>query len=136
MKILKTSCLFILLTLFSCNIFDENKNIIVKEYSNPQKSLKVIVFKKDGNATVNNSVQVSVESFNHKLQNSDTGNIFIADEKEFINLPSDSLILVKWFGNNEVEINYPSEAQILKIEKTVESEIGKVKVIHNSRKEN
>lgn len=126
--------LFFLLILVSCNIFDESKNTIVKEFYNPQKSLKVIVFEKGGNATANNSVQVSVESDKYVLKNSDKGNIFIADETEFMKLPKDSLILVKWFDNNKVEINYPSESNIFKIEESVQTEIGKVKVIHNSRK--
>ncbi len=120
--------------LFSCNIFDEGKNTIVKEFYNPQKSLKVIVFEKSGNATANNSIQVSIESKDYKLTNSDNGNTFIADKKEFLKLPNDSLILVKWFDNKKVEINYPSDAEIFKIEESVESEIGKVKVLHNSRK--
>ena len=118
--------------LFSCNIFDESKNTIVKEFYNPQKSLKVIVFEKNGNATVNNSIHVSVKSYNYKLQNSDTGNIFISDEKELVKFPSD-LILVRWLGNNKVQINYPSKSTILKIEKNVKSDIGEVKVICNSR---
>ena len=120
--------------LFSCNIFDENENTIVKEIYNPQKSLKVIVFEKSGNATVNNSIQVSIENKDYKLTNSDNGNTFIADKKEFLKLTNDSLILVKWFDNKKVEINYPSDAEIFKIEKSVESRIGKVKVLHNSRK--
>ncbi|WP_269243512.1 hypothetical protein [Flavobacterium limnophilum] len=127
-------CLFALFMLFSCNIFDEGKNTIVKEFYNPQKSLKVIVFEKSGNATANNSIQVSIESKDYKLTNSDNGNTFIADKKEFLKLPNDSLILVKWFDNKKVEINYPSDAEIFKIEESVESEIGKVKVLHNSRK--
>ena len=120
--------------LFSCNIFDESKNTVVAEVYNPQKSLKVIVFEKSGNATTNNSVQVSVESDKYKLKDSDKGNIFIADETGLMNLPKDSLVLVKWFGNNKVEINYPSEAHIIKIEENVQSENGEVKVMHNSRK--
>lgn len=135
MKIPKTYyCLFALLMIWSCNTFDESKNIIVKEFYNPQKSLKVIVFEKTGNATVNNSIQVSIESKDYNLTNADNGNTFIADKKGFLKLPNDSLILVKWVDNKKVEINYPSDAEIFKIEKSVESEIGKVKVLHNSRK--
>lgn len=129
--ILSTLILFI----FSgCNIFEESKNLILKEYSNPKKNLKIIVFKKNGNATVNNSIQFLVENNNHILENADFGNIFIIEETEFKNLSKDSLFLVKWSGNYTVEISYPNEAKIIKKEKNIENGIGKVNIIYKTKK--
>jgi len=114
--------------MFSCRIFDEGKNELIKEYYNPQQSMKVIVFKKPGNATVSNSIQASIEGYDYELTNKDVGNVFVADQLEGMNLPKDSLLIVKWIDNNTVEFTYHAKIRTFKTEKGFENNVGKVNI--------
>jgi hypothetical protein len=104
-----------------------------KEVYNSKGSLKLIVFIKEINS--NKTLNVSVEGYDYELKASDDGNVFVANNLTELNKYTlDSLILVKWFSNNEAEINYPAESNIEKIESEVESVGGKVAIKHHSRK--
>lgn len=120
--------MLVLLSIFivGCKIFDESTNELIIEHYNPSQNLKVIVFEKLGNATTNNSLQITLNRYNYELKNSDTGNIFIADGIEGLNNPKDSLVLVSWLSNDTLEINYPPSFRTLKMEEMLETEFGKV----------
>jgi len=136
MNINLNSFWFLIFLAFSnCQIFDNGQNEIIKEYANSDQSLKLIVFKRLGNATAKRSVQVSLKNYDYKLRDSDKGNIFIADGIEKTGYPDDSLVLVDWKNNVTVEINYPAEIKIFKIEEKIKSQTGKtIEIKHNSRK--
>ena len=133
----KRNVLWILITVCifsSCQfqLFDNGGNEILKEYYNPQGSLKVVFFEKPGNATVRNSIHASIQDYDYKLTSEEIGNIFIANQFEFINKAKDSLILVNWIDNETVHFVYPKNIQTFKKEEVFDSNLGKVKVSYKS----
>ena len=124
----KTFGILILVLVVSCQIFDKSENRLIKEYYNPKSSMKVIVFKKLGNATVNNSIQASIHGYDYVLQNEDVGNIFIADKIEGINESIDSTFIANWIDNENVEFVYPKNIRTFKTEKQFKNNVGKVRI--------
>lgn len=120
--------ILILTTFYSCQIFDKGKNELIREYYNPKQSMKVVVFEKLGNATVNNSIQASIQGYDYELTGEDVGNVFVADKFEGINTSKDSLLIVNWIDNETVELIYPKEVRTFKMENRFENDIGKVKI--------
>jgi hypothetical protein len=124
----KTSGILILILVISCQIFDKSENRLIKEYYNPKSSMKVIVFEKLGNATVNNSIQASIQGYDYELKNEDVGNVFVADKIEGINTRIDSLLIVNWINNETVEFTHSKNIRIFKTESRFKNNIGKVRI--------
>ena len=129
MQYLKKNFGILILTLvFSCQIFDKSENRLIKEYYNPKSSMKVIVFEKLGNATVNNSIQASIHGYDYELKNEDVGNVFVADKIEGIKQSIDSILIANWIDNETVELVYPKNIRTFKTEKRFENNVGKVRI--------
>lgn len=124
----KTSGILILILVISCQIFDKSENRLIKEYYNPKSSMKVIVFEKLGNATVNNSIQASIHGYDYELKNEDIGNVFVADKIEGINTRIDSLLMVNWINNETVEFTHSKNIRTFKTESRFKNNIGKVRI--------
>ena len=128
--------LILFTTITSCQIFEKDKNKLIKEYYNPKSSMKVIVFEKFGNATVNNSIQASILGYDCELNNEEIGNVFIADKYERFKKSKDELLFINWLDDESVEINYTEQLRIFKMEETLGSNFGKVEIKYNSISEN
>ncbi len=102
---------------FSCQNSDEGVNKLIKEFYNPNQSLKAIVFIKSGNATVNNSIQVSIVGYEYVLKNDDVGNLFIADKIEKTKRTIDSIIDVEWKTRDSLYLEYSKELRLFKKKK-------------------
>ena len=102
------------------------------EYYNPKSSMKVIVFEKLGNTTVNNSVQASIQGYDYELKNEDIGNVFVADKIEGTRQSVDSILIANWINNETLELIYPKNIRIFKNENRFENNVGKVQIEHRA----
>ena len=123
-------CLCILT--IGCQIFDKSENRLIMEYYNPKSSMKVIVFEKLGNTTVNNSVQASIQGYDYELKNEDIGNVFVADKIEGTRQSVDSILIANWINNETLELIYPKNIRIFKNENRFENNVGKVQIEHRA----
>ena len=90
--------------------------------------MKVIVFEKLGNATVNNSIQASIHGYDYELKNEDVGNVFVADKIEGIKKSMDSILVANWINNETVEFIHPKNIRTFKTENRFENNFGKVRI--------
>ena len=128
MKHLRRKIGILILTLVvSCQIFDKSENRLIKEYYNPKSSMKVIVFEKLGNATVNNSIQASIQGYDYELTNEEVGNVFVADKIEG-KKSVDSILIPNWVDNETVEFIHLKSIRTLKTENRFENDVGKVRI--------
>jgi hypothetical protein len=102
----------------ACQMFD-NQNNLKDEFYSPTHNLKIVVFEKKGNATTNNSIHVSLEMSNYQLENTDTGNFFIADQIDSHNQTATQLIQANWKNNDTIQIHYPQSIRIFKKENQI-----------------
>ena len=128
MKYLRRKIGILILTLVvSCQIFDKSENRLIKEYYNPKSSMKVIVFEKLGNATVNNSIQASIQGYDYELTNEEVGNVFVADKIEG-KKSVDSILIPNWVDNETVEFIHLKSIRTLKTENRFENDVRKVRI--------
>ncbi len=128
MKYLRRTIGILILTLVvSCQIFNKSENRLIKEYYNPKSSMKVIVFEKLGNATMNNSIQASIQGYDYELTNEDVGNVFLADKIEG-KKSVDSILIPNWIDNETVEFIHPKSIRTFKTENRFENNVGKVRI--------
>ena len=89
--------------------------------------MKVIVFEKLGNATVNNSIQASIQWYDYELTNEDIGNVFVADKIEG-KKSVDSILIPNWIDNETVEFIHSNSIRTFKTENRFENNLGKVRI--------
>ena len=77
---------------------------------------------------MNNSIQASIHGYDYELQNEDVGNIFVADKIEGINQSIESMFIVNWIDNENVEFVCPKNIRTFKTEKQFENNVGKVRI--------
>lgn len=89
--------------------------------------MKVIVFEKLGNATVNNSIQASIQWYDYELTNEDIENVFVADKIEG-KKSVDSILIPNWIDNETVEFIHSNSIRTFKTENRFENNLGKVRI--------
>lgn len=86
----------------------------------PNGKLKVLVFSVSCGAISDFGTQISIVQSDYKLKENDAGNIFSADSDHGIAKMNESREIIelktKWLNDNSVEIKYPENARIFKIE--------------------
>ena len=82
MKYLLTFTLTFAILCSCIDLINNNKNEIIKKRSDHKSIKTCILFIKIGGATVGDSHHISILPYQDKLRNSDTGNIFIADDHD------------------------------------------------------
>lgn len=96
-SIIITLFLLILLSILtSCNNICENK--LVKQITTSDNKYTAIAFIRDAGATTAFSPQVSLFKVGHNLTDSDTGNIFIGNNSDFID--------IEWKNENTLIIKH------------------------------
>src|SRR5439155_4189677 len=94
------------LCLSSCFEFFDGPSTFLKESYNPQHTKKAVLFLKGGNATMDNSLQVSVVDYDYTLGNHEVGNTFTVDsDHNLADLNSTSINLI-WLSNDTLEIGF------------------------------
>jgi hypothetical protein len=105
-------CKFIVISLFSlcfCScfqLFDVGQNTFIKESYNPQQSKKAVLFLKGGNATTDNSLQVTVNGYEYELENKEVGNTFIVDSDHNNTIQDSAAINFIWLSNDTLQIDF------------------------------
>jgi hypothetical protein len=114
--------LFILVILQSCIDIANSENEIVKQRRDYKNIRNCILFIKNGGATVGDSYQISILSFQDKLSDSDTGNIFVADDRNGSISSDTSRINFEWIGLDTLNINFDKSLRVFKM-KTKASDV-------------
>jgi hypothetical protein len=99
--------LFLSLCFCSCfQLFDVGPNTLIKESYNPQQSKKAILFQKSGNATVDNSLQVSVVGYDYELDKKEVGNAFTVEWDHNKSVQDSTSIDFTWLSNDTLKIDF------------------------------
>ncbi|MHA4894635.1 hypothetical protein ACXZ1K_07790 [Pedobacter sp. PWIIR3] len=130
-KHLKSYFLLVLITsISSCTeIFEEGSSTLINQFSSIDSTKKAIVFENAGNATVDNSLHVSIEDQEFELSNSKLRNVFIADYDHASTKLDSMTIRLAWKGNDTLNITYDSKLRIFK----KLQEINGVKILYQEK---
>jgi hypothetical protein len=127
MKSLPTLILALFLT--GCNLAGDSTNTILKEIPNQNQSKKVILFFKEGGATVGNSYQLTISDIGYNLKESEAGNVFTVDDNHGnTNLDSSSIFL-SWITNDSLRVTYNQNLRTF----IQEAKVNGVNVIYSPR---
>jgi hypothetical protein len=122
--------LFLSLSFCSCfQLFEVGPNTLIKESYNPQKSKKAILFQKGGNATSDNSLQVSIVGYNYELDNREVGNTFTVDSDHNKTMEDLDSINFTWLSNDTLKIDFDKKLRVFIQNRSVNG----VTIIYDSR---
>jgi hypothetical protein len=99
----------------SCIELSDNKNEIIFETTDYNSARNSILFIKSGGATVGDSYQISVLPYQDKLKDSDTGNVFIADDHDGSISNDTSRVNVRWLGYDTLKISFDKSLRVFKM---------------------
>jgi hypothetical protein len=85
---------------------DDGANKLIKESANKMHTMKVVLFLREGGATVGDSYQVSIEDYKSAFDTSMVGNTFTVDGDHGKARLIPTAINFKWLANNSIEICY------------------------------
>ena len=94
-----------------------------------QASKKAILFLKEGNATADNSLQVTVTGHDHQLDKKEVGNTFSVDSDHNATNQDSSSINFTWLANDTLRIDYDKKLRTF----TQESNVEGVIIIYEAR---
>src|SRR5688500_17080864 len=103
--------LLVLTVILSCNIFDDSRNRILKQECDYEGIRKAILFSKEGSATTDNSIHLSLVGCFENIKENQTGSIFVADGNAVLDSTSVSF---KWNGFDTLQVTYDSRLRIFK----------------------
>ncbi len=115
--------LFLLFVLYSCIDFSDSKNEILKESTNYEGMKSCILFIKSGGATVGDSYQISVRPRQYNLKDSDTGNVFIADDHDGAIGSDTSRVNFEWLSFDTLKISFDKKLRVFKMDSKTEGAI-------------
>ncbi|MGF2414513.1 MAG: hypothetical protein ACQUYJ_19415 [Ferruginibacter sp.] len=102
-----------ILSAVSCfEILGIGDNSVLKEVYNSQGSKKAILFSKEGNATVDLSLQVTVTGYDYKLSEKETGNTFTVDSDHNAAKQDTGSIDFNWLSNDSLQIEYDNKLRV------------------------
>ena len=123
----------ILLSLFlisSCSLdLGTGESTTLKQLANNSKTKKAILLENNGNATVDNSLQVSVVDFNYQVSNKDLGNTFIVDRDHGKTILDSASIGFIWTSQDTLQIDYDKRLRTF----AQENNINGVTIIYKPR---
>lgn len=94
-------------SLSSCfQLFDPGPATLIKTVLNRSKKKQAILFLKGGNATEDDSMQVSVMDANYKLSGTEVGNTFTTDSNHGLGRTDPNAIRLVWLDDDTLEIDY------------------------------
>ena len=114
--VIATLCLFVL----ACSLLGSGTNTFIKQKANASKTIKAILFLKEGGATVPISYQVSVIPYNNSLDNDDPGNVFTVDTDHGKTYLDSGSINFTWLSNTILQIDYDKKLRTFIMEQKVD----------------
>lgn len=109
-----------------------DENVLIKEVYNPRQALKVVVFEKGGNATLDNSIHYLLAGYDYELGDSDTGNILIMDKVDGLSMPKEQIFSAEWKNDSTLVISYPNAVRVYKRLLVFESFMGRITIDYNT----
>jgi hypothetical protein len=105
---IKPLSIFFLTALFSScfQLFDSGPNTLIKKVFNSSKGKQAILFLKGGNATSNNSLQVSIKNSVDDLDKTEVGNTFTADANHGNTSLDSNAVTFTWLTDTKLQVNY------------------------------
>ena len=107
--------LFFLFILHSCIDLSDNNNEIIKERTDYEGIKNCILFIRSGGATVGDSYQISILPYQDKLKDSDTGNIFIADDHDGGISSDTSRVNLEWLSFDTLKVSFDKRLRVFKM---------------------
>jgi hypothetical protein len=101
----------------------------LKQVANNSKTKKAVLLENSGNATVDNSLQVSVVDYNYQVSNKDLGNVFIVDSDHGKTILDSVSIGFTWTSQDTLQIDYDKKLRTF----TQENSINGVTIIYKPR---
>jgi hypothetical protein len=100
--------LFLSFILSSCYNLDlgTGESTQIKEQPNRVKIKKAVLLENSGNATVDNSLQVSILDYPDKVSNKELGNTFTVDRNHGATTLDASSVSFHWLSNDTLQIDY------------------------------
>ena len=89
-----------------CLDLGTGKAVVLRETSNEIKTKKAILLDNGGNATTDNSLQVSVLNYGAKVSDIELGNTFTVDSDHGATKQDTSSIEFTWLTNDTLQISY------------------------------
>lgn len=105
----------LLFILSSCLDLSDTANEIVKKRADYEEIKNCILFIKSGGATVGDSYQISIVPYQNKLKDSDTGNIFIADDHDGSISAGTSRIDFEWVSFDTLKVSFDKRLRVFKM---------------------
>lgn len=115
-----TSCL---------NLTSASNSTILKSISNNNQTKKAIILDNDGNATVDNSLQVFIGKFDYKISGNEIGNVFIVDRNHGATGLNLNSINLTWLSDDTLLIDYDKKLRTF----TKENKIDNITIIYKER---
>lgn len=100
----------------------------MKEKADYEGLKNCIFFIKSGGATVGDSYQISVLPYQDKLKDSDTGNIFIADDHDRSISSDTSRVNFEWISFDTLKVSFDKRLRVFK----KITETRDVKIVYDS----
>jgi hypothetical protein len=126
--IIKLLLLFFLIS--SCNLdLGTGDCTTLKQVANNSKTKKAVLLENNGNATVDNSLQVSVVDFNYQVSKKDLGNTFIVDRDHGKTILDSLSIGLTWTSQDTLQIDYDKKLRTF----TQVNNINGVTIIYKPR---
>jgi hypothetical protein len=110
------------------NLLWNDKNTVIKETPNTLESLKLTLFIKEGGATVGNSYQISALPVDAGINDSDIGNLFVADAHDGPISEDTSRVTFHWVGNDTAVVSFDQKLRVFK----KETKIGSLVIIYDT----
>ena len=92
----------------SCNILENSENEILRESCDLQDKRKATLFLNPGNATLDNSIHLSVIDCKDQLETTEPGNVFVADSDHGKAKIDDTCVSFKWVSTDTLKVTYDS----------------------------
>ena len=125
-----TKIFFLLFLISSCNLdLGTGDSTTLKQVANNSKTKKAVLLENSGNATVDNSLQVSVVDYNYQVSNKDLGNVFIVDRDHGKTILDSVSIGFTWTSQDTLQIDYDKKLRTF----TQENSINGVTIICKPR---
>jgi len=127
----KLTAVILLLSIFfvGCFSLGTGNSTILKEEPNKARTKKAVLLENSGNATVDNSLQVSILDYDTKASDKEQGNTFTVDSNHGYAALNAASISFNWLSDDTLQIVYDSTLRTFIQNKEVDG----VRVLYKAR---
>jgi len=126
---LTTVLLFLSIPFAGCFSLGTGNSTVLQEMSNNAKTKKAVLLENSGNATVDNSLQVSILDYGTQVSDKELGNTFTVDSNHGNATLNSASISFSWLSDDTLQIDYDSTLRTFIQNKEVDG----VRVLYKAR---